>query len=232
MPALLTTRSTCSVACAVSSSSRNRSTCASSATSQAWLVTTTPGGAPSRATAAVSATASAFRSQAATEHPCAASWRTSSRPMPEPPPVTTASLPENESIVGTSLPQPISRSGVPGRHGYPVQVVSQHDLTAEDRRRLAGQPPVTVGAVLVALREVGEDEQPHPALRRDLPGLPGGHVPVVAGQRGLGVGEGGLADQHVRPVRQREGRVTQPGVHDEREPLARPRLAHLLQRHR
>ena len=54
---------------------------------------------------------------------------------------------------------------------------------------------------------------------------------VVTGQPGLGVGEGGLADQHVRPVRQREGRVTQPGVHDEGEALSRPRLAHLLGRH-
>ena len=69
-------------------------------------------------------------------------------------------------------------------------------------------------------------------ISESVSGLPGGQVPVVAGQRGLGVGEGRLADQHVRPVRQREGRVTQPGVHDEREPLARPRLAHLVDRHR
>src|SRR5580698_11432764 len=47
--------------------------------------------------AAACPTESAFRSQAATEHPSAASWRTSSRPMPEPPPVTTASFPLNES---------------------------------------------------------------------------------------------------------------------------------------
>jgi hypothetical protein len=40
MPALLNTRSTWSLACSASSSSRNRSTCASSDTSQAWLVTT------------------------------------------------------------------------------------------------------------------------------------------------------------------------------------------------
>ena len=39
------------------------------------------------------------RSHAATEQPCAASWRTSSRPMPEPPPVTTASFPLKESTL-------------------------------------------------------------------------------------------------------------------------------------
>ena len=56
-----------------------------------------PDPASARASAAVSATASGCQSQAATEHPCAANWRTSSRPMPEPPPVTTASLEVNES---------------------------------------------------------------------------------------------------------------------------------------
>lgn len=44
----------------------------------------------------------ARQSHAATEHPCAASCRTSSRPMPEPPPVTTASFPENDSTAATS----------------------------------------------------------------------------------------------------------------------------------
>src|SRR5271170_1452571 len=45
---------------------------------------------------------SGLKSHAATEHPAAASWMTSSRPMPEPPPVTTASFPVNESITITS----------------------------------------------------------------------------------------------------------------------------------
>ena len=97
IPALLNTRSTWLAACPSSSSSRNRSTCASSDTSQAWPVTRTPGGASACAMAAVSATVSASMSQVATEHPAAASWRASSRPMPEPPPVTTASFPPNES---------------------------------------------------------------------------------------------------------------------------------------
>ena len=55
-----------------------------------------------RAIPAVCATVSACQSQAATQQPAAASWRVSSRPMPEPPPVTTASLPENESTAATS----------------------------------------------------------------------------------------------------------------------------------
>src|SRR5579864_4400579 len=104
IPALLNTTSTWSLACAASSSSRNRRTCASSATSHSWLVTRTPAGAPSLAVAAVCATASVCTSHVATEDPCAASWRTSSRPMPEPPPVTTASFPANESIA-RDLPQ-------------------------------------------------------------------------------------------------------------------------------
>src|SRR6516165_6782033 len=97
-PALLKTRSTWSLACSASSSSRNRSTCASSATSQTWPVTRTPDGASACARATVSAMVSGFRSQAATAQPCAASWRVSSRPMPDPPPVTTASFAVNESI--------------------------------------------------------------------------------------------------------------------------------------
>src|ERR1700744_3639411 len=98
MPALLKTRSTWSAAGAASTSSRNRSTCASSDTSQVWLVTVAPEGAPALARAAVSATASSCTSHAATEQPSAASCLTSSRPIPEPPPVTTASLPANDSI--------------------------------------------------------------------------------------------------------------------------------------
>src|SRR5208282_2794080 len=56
------------------------------------------------------------------------------------------------------------------------------DLTAERRRGLGGQPFVVPG--LVALREMGEHEQPRPGLRRDLAGLPGGQVPVGAGEPG------------------------------------------------
>src|SRR5436190_12431031 len=56
-----------------------------------------PAGASFSASFAVSATASAFTSHVATEQPSAASWITSSRPIPLPPPVTTASRPSNFS---------------------------------------------------------------------------------------------------------------------------------------
>src|SRR5579859_6784958 len=102
-PALLNTRSTCPTACSLSSSSRNRSTCPSSATSQVCPVTWTPGEAAARARLTVSAIVSAFRSQAATEQPCSASCRVSSRPMPDPPPVTTASFSANDSIAITKI---------------------------------------------------------------------------------------------------------------------------------
>jgi hypothetical protein len=108
--------------------------------------------------------------------------------------------------------------------------VGQHDLAAEDRRRLIGEPLAAVG--VVALREVREHQQPGAGMGGDLAGLPGGQVPVVAGQCRFAVGEGGFAHQHVRLVGQRERGVAQPGVHDEREPLAAPRLADLLQGHR
>ena len=49
-------------------------------------------------------------SHAATWHPSAASWITSSRPMPVPPPVTTASFPSNDSI---ALPPDVDVSCAP-----------------------------------------------------------------------------------------------------------------------
>jgi hypothetical protein len=54
---------------------------------------------------------------------------------------------------------------------------------------------------------------------------------LLAGERSLGIGEGRLTHQHVSAVGERERGIAQPGVHDERETLARPRLAHLLDRH-
>jgi len=109
IPALLNTRSTWLAAWAWSRSSRNRSTCGSSETSQVWLVTRTPVPALAWASVAVSVTVPGFRSQVATEQPRAASCRTSSRPMPEPPPVTTASFPVKESIAATSDSSPPRR---------------------------------------------------------------------------------------------------------------------------
>lgn len=70
-------------------------------------------------------------------------------------------------------------------HRDAVQILGQHDRPAERRRRLAGEPLAVV--MLVALREMGEHEQPRPGLGRDAAGLAGGQVPVLAGQPGLGV---------------------------------------------
>src|SRR4051794_5471610 len=98
MPALLKTRFTWSVSCCATTSSRKRSMAASSATSQMWTVTRVPSGAACSARSLVRASPSSLTSHVATEHPSAASWTTSSRPIPEPPPVTTARSPSNESI--------------------------------------------------------------------------------------------------------------------------------------
>jgi hypothetical protein len=77
---------------------------------------------------------------------------------------------------------------------------------------------------------VGQHEKPSTRLGRDPARLSGCQVPVVAGQAGVGVGERGFADQHVRPVRQLERGVAEPGVHDERETLAAPGFADLIKR--
>ena len=71
---------------------------ASTLTSQRWVVTRVPAGASFAACLAVSSRLSRLMSQVATEQPCAISWITNSRPIPVPPPVTTASLPSNDSI--------------------------------------------------------------------------------------------------------------------------------------
>jgi hypothetical protein len=76
-----------------------------------------------------------------------------------------------------------------------------------------------------------EHQQPCPGLGRDPVGLPDGQVPELACQRRLGVGEGGLTHHHVRAIGQRERGIAQPCIHDERETLAPPRLAHLFNRH-
>src|SRR4029077_14832093 len=73
----------------------------SSATSATNVTTPVPAGAPSRASAAVSASASLETSHVATWHLSAASCRTSSRPIPVPPPVTTATRPEKSCIVAS-----------------------------------------------------------------------------------------------------------------------------------
>ena len=98
MPALLNSRSMCSVSWTADTCSRKATSCDSSDTSATNDDTTAPSGASASASSAVSAMFVADTSHMATLHPSAASWRTSSRPIPVPPPVTTAILPAKESI--------------------------------------------------------------------------------------------------------------------------------------
>ena len=94
MPALLNSRWILSVACSAATSSRKRDTCSSSETSTTWQVILAPGLSPSASQIArVSSMLWRETSHIATLAPSAASCRTSSRPIPEPPPVTTAILP-------------------------------------------------------------------------------------------------------------------------------------------
>ena len=97
MPALLNKRLTWSVANSDFTASRKASTCASSDTSATKVTTRVSAGASANANDLVSAIASSDTSQVATSQPAAASWRTSSRPMPVPPPVTTAMRPSSSS---------------------------------------------------------------------------------------------------------------------------------------
>ena len=61
------------------------------------------------------------------------------------------------------------------RHRYPVQVAGQHHLAAERRRGLPGQPLAVPG--LVALREMGEHEQPRPDCAAIWPACPAVRCP-------------------------------------------------------
>ena len=78
--------------------SRKASTWASSETSATNVVSRVPAGASFSASDTVSAIVSSLMSHRATWQPSADSWRTSSRPMPVPPPVTTAMRSVNCSI--------------------------------------------------------------------------------------------------------------------------------------
>jgi hypothetical protein len=66
----------------------------------------------------------------------------------------------------------LSGWGMPRWYRDPVQIVSQYYRPAERHRRLRGKLLPVV--MLVALREMGEHEQPRPGLGRDAAGLPGG----------------------------------------------------------
>ena len=73
----------------------------------------------------------------------------------------------------------LSGRGMPGWYRDPVQIMSQHHRPAERHRRLRGK--LLAVAMLIALGEMGEHEQPRPGFGRDAAGLPGGQVPVLAG---------------------------------------------------
>src|SRR5215831_18663590 len=96
IPALLNNKWILSVRWRSATSSRNRSTCVRSATSAMCVVTRSPCGNPAVShSLCVSARPVGETSHIATLQASAASWRTSSRPIPLPPPVTTAVLPAN-----------------------------------------------------------------------------------------------------------------------------------------
>src|SRR5215469_16389702 len=103
IPALLNNKWILSVWWRSATSSRNRSTCVRSATSAICVVTRSPCGNPAASQSlCVSARPADETSHIATLQASATSWRTSSRPIPLPPPVTTAVLPAN-SVMCTSL---------------------------------------------------------------------------------------------------------------------------------
>ena len=119
MPALLNSTSM-TLPWAATTSSRNAMTFASSDTSQTWVVTFVPAGAPDSARTCVSASPDGFTSHVATEHPAAANWTASSLPIPDAPPVTTARFPPKDSMVDSDRyrgPYPgagVARAGLVG----------------------------------------------------------------------------------------------------------------------
>src|ERR1700756_1684850 len=96
IPALLNNKWILSVWWWSATSSRNPSACVRSATSAMCVVTRSPCGNPAAShSLCVSARPVGETSHIATLQASATSWRTSSRPIPLPPPVTTAVLPAN-----------------------------------------------------------------------------------------------------------------------------------------
>src|SRR6516225_8994565 len=96
IPALLNNKWILSVWWRSATSSRNRSTCVPSATSAMCVVTRSPCGNPAASHSLwVSARPVGETSHVATLQASATSWQTSSRPIPLPPPMTTAVLPAN-----------------------------------------------------------------------------------------------------------------------------------------
>src|SRR5215472_14911309 len=119
IPALLNNKWILSVWWRSATSSRNRSTCVRSAPSAMCVVTRSPCGNPAAShSLCVSARPVGEKSHIATLQASATSWRTNSRPIPLPPPVTTAVLPANSVIASSLACRRRSRYGPPT---YPLR---------------------------------------------------------------------------------------------------------------
>src|SRR5579871_2517778 len=114
-PALLNNRWIRSVAWACATSSQKRATCAGSETSAIWVVTRSPCANPAASHSwRFSPIPSGVTSHIATLHASAASSRTSSRPIPDPPPVTTAIRPASSFIaILPRFPMPATLASAP-----------------------------------------------------------------------------------------------------------------------
>src|SRR5262252_3933154 len=123
IPALLNNKWILSVWCRSATSSRNRSTCVRSATSATCVVTRSPCGNPAASQSlCVSARPAGETSHVATLQASATSWRTNSRPIPLPPPVTTAVLPANSVMcVLSCVLAPIQSRSRYGPPTYPLR---------------------------------------------------------------------------------------------------------------
>src|SRR5476651_848066 len=173
MPALLNSRWILSVSCWRATSPWKRSTAALSETSRRCVVIRRPCGRRScRQSRSVSASPDTETSHIAMLTPSATSWRTSSRPMPEPPPVTTAIRPARSFIASLSLERP------------DLDLAELDHARAVLERDRSGGEQAVVGDVdgLLAV----QDDHEVVALRGDLVGVPlarglghrndGGHV--------------------------------------------------------
>src|SRR5476649_2569442 len=159
MPALLNSRWTLSVSCWRATSPWKRSTADLSETSRRCVVIRNPCGRRScRQSRSVSARPLAETSHRAMLTPSATSWRTSSRPMPEPPPVTTAIRPARSFITYPWLERPDLHLAELQR----ARSILQADV--------AGGREAVVGDVdrLLAV----QDDHEMVALRGDLVGVP------------------------------------------------------------
>src|SRR5476651_1448275 len=159
MPALLNSRWILSVSCWRATSPWKRSTAGLSETSRMCVVIRRPCGRRScRQSRSVSASPDTETSHIAMLTPSATSWRTSSRPMPEPPPVTTAIRPARSFITFLSSERP------------DLDLAELQVARAVLQRHVARGRQAVVGHVdrLLAV----QDDHEVVALRGDLVGVP------------------------------------------------------------